>query len=289
MTYSSMWQDLRGVGFAQRWVHAGGINTRILEAGNPDLPTLIFIHGTGGHAEAYVRNLGAHAEHFHTVSIDMVGHGFSDKPHQSYDFKDYADHLIAFMDAEEIETAAISGESMGAGIAAWSAILHPDRVTKVVLNTGAALRLPDDVIQRMATLTMEAVANATEESVRRRLEWLVADPSDVTDDMVATRLAIYSNPEYGERMTDILNARHTDPKGQDRNCLVESDWRKFPAPTLVLWTDHDPTAPPEVGKQVASWIPQGTYAQIDGAGHWPQYEKAEEFNRIHLDFLLGRP
>jgi 2-hydroxy-6-oxonona-2,4-dienedioate hydrolase len=286
MTYHSVWTDLRNVEFSQRWVDAGGVRTRVLEAGRKDQPALIFIHGTGGHAEAYTRNLGAHAEHFHTYSIDMVGHGFTDKPDQTYDFKDYAEHLLAFMDAEGLRTASISGESMGAGIAGWFALLFPDRVDKIVLNTGAALRLADDVIQRMATLTMEAVRNASEESVRKRLEWLVLDPSDVTEDLVATRLAIYQDPDYVERMTNILAARHTDPAGQDRNCLVQADWEKVKAPVLVLWTDHDPTAPPEVGRQVADWIPNSEFVLMTGAGHWPQFEDAETFNRIHLDFLL---
>ena len=43
-------------------------------------PTLVFLHGSGGHAEAYVRNLESHAEHFSTWSIDMLGHGYTDKP-----------------------------------------------------------------------------------------------------------------------------------------------------------------------------------------------------------------
>jgi Fe-S oxidoreductase len=45
----------------------------------------------------------------------------------------------------------------------------------------------------------------------------------------------------------------------------------------VLWTDHDPTAPPEVGRQVAEWIPDSRFELITGAGHWPQFEKADEF------------
>lgn len=283
-----MWTELRDVQFSQRWVDAGGVRTRVLEAGAPDLPALIFIHGTGGHAEAYVRNLGPHSKYFHTYAIDMIGHGFTDKPDQSYDFRDYAEHLIAFMDAENIASASLSGESMGAGIAAWTAILFPDRVDKVVLNTGAALRLADDVIARMAALTMAAVESPTRASVRKRLEWLVHDPDDINEDLVDTRLAIYEDPAYVERMSNILAARHTDPKGQDRNCLGEQEWRKFQTPTLVLWTDHDPTAPPEIGKQVADWIPGARFVQINGAGHWPQFEKADEFNRVHLEFLRGQ-
>jgi 2-hydroxy-6-oxonona-2,4-dienedioate hydrolase len=59
-------------------------------------------------------------------------------------------------------------------------------------------------------------------------------------------------------------------------------------PTLVLWTTHDPTAPPEAGKQVAGWIPNSRFVLMQNCGHWPQFENPDTFNRIHLDFLLDR-
>jgi 2-hydroxy-6-oxonona-2,4-dienedioate hydrolase len=286
--YSSIWTDLIGATFAQKWVQAGGIRTRCLEAGDRGKPALVFIHGTGGHAEAYVRNLGPHSEHFHVYSVDMVGHGFTDKPDQSYNFIDLVHHLRDFLDAERIDRVSLSGESMGAGIAAWFALTYPERVDKIVLNTGAALRLDQEVVERLARLSIDAVRNATEETVRKRLEFLMKDPSDVTVDMVATRLAIYRQPELVDRMPKIFEARHTDPKGQDRNCLTEEHWRTFKPRTLVLWTSDDPTAPAAAGRQVADWIPDSRFVVMDNCGHWPQYEDAETFNRIHLDFLLGR-
>jgi 2-hydroxy-6-oxonona-2,4-dienedioate hydrolase len=275
------------VTFAQRWVQAGNIHTRCLEAGDRDKPALVFIHGTGGHAEAYIRNIGPHSENFHVYCIDMVGHGFTDKPDQDYNFTDFVRHLRDFLDAEGIDRASISGESMGAGIAAWFARTYPERVDKIVLNTGAALRLDQTVVERLARLSIEAVRNASEETVRKRLEFLLKDPGDVTEDMVATRLAIYRQPELVDRMPKIFEARHTDPKGQDRNCLTEEHWRQFKPPTLVLWTSDDPTAPVEAGKQVADWIPDSRFVVMEDCGHWPQYEDADTFNRIHLDFLLG--
>jgi 2-hydroxy-6-oxonona-2,4-dienedioate hydrolase len=276
------------VTFAQKWVQAGGIRTRCLEAGDRDKPALVFIHGTGGHAEAYTRNLGPHSEHFHVYSVDMVGHGFTDKPDQPYNFIDMVHHLRDFLDAEGIGRVSVSGESMGAGIAAWFALTYPERVDKIVLNTGAALRLDQEVVERLARLSIDAVQNATEETVRKRLEFLMKDPSDVTEDMVQTRLAIYRQPELVDRMPKIFEARHTDPKGQDRNCLTEEHWRTFKPRTLVLWTSDDPTAPAAAGRQVADWIPDSRFVVMDNCGHWPQYEDADTFNRIHLDFLLGR-
>ncbi len=287
MSYASMWSDLRGVPFRQKWVDAGGISTRVLEAGETDLPALVFIHGTGGHAEAYTRNLGPHGEHFHTYSIDMMGHGFSDKPDSKYEFFDYVEHLRAFLDAEGIERVSLSGESMGAGIGAWFTLTYPDRVDKLVLNTGAALEIQPEVIERLNKLSIAAVTNPDRESVRKRLEFLILDPAQVTEDLVDTRLAIYRQPEFAKAQPQIM-ARHTHRETQMANVITEKQWRGLEHPTLVLWTDHDPTAPPEVGKQVADWIPNSTFVVMQNCAHWPQFEDADTFNRVHLDFLLDR-
>ena len=70
-----VWSNLSGLELSQRYVTAGGIRTRIVEAGDPGLPNLLLLHGTGGHVEAFARNLAALATDFHVVAYDMVGHG----------------------------------------------------------------------------------------------------------------------------------------------------------------------------------------------------------------------
>ena len=57
---------------------------------------LVLLHGSGGHAEAYVRNLAAHSEHFSTWSIDMLGHGYTDMD---------AGRIDCYMDANANEDA----------------------------------------------------------------------------------------------------------------------------------------------------------------------------------------
>ena len=101
--YRSMWTDLQGVSFSQDYVRVGDVDTRYLQAGSSDKPELIFLHGTGGHAEAYVRNLSAHAEHFNTYAIDMLGHGFTGKPDYDYEIPRYIDYLLGFIDALGID------------------------------------------------------------------------------------------------------------------------------------------------------------------------------------------
>ena len=76
---------------------AGGVRTRYLRAGDPGKPVLMLLHGSGGHAEAYVRNLAAHAEHFWTWSIDMLGHGYTEKPGHPLEVGHYVEHLMAVL------------------------------------------------------------------------------------------------------------------------------------------------------------------------------------------------
>src|SRR4051794_30856462 len=66
----SIWTELAGVDFAQRYVDVKGVRTRVLMAGAGE--PLIFLHGTGGYAEAFARNIGPHAEHFQVHALDMV-------------------------------------------------------------------------------------------------------------------------------------------------------------------------------------------------------------------------
>ena len=56
----------------------------------------------------------------------------------------------------------------------------------------------------------------------------------------------------------------------------------------MLWTSLDPTAAVEVGHELADRIPGAKFVVMQNCGHWPQFEEPEVFNRIHLDFLLGR-
>ena len=68
----SLWTDVFGVEYAQRWVDANGVPTRVLEAGDPSNPPLLFLHGVNGHAEAYLRNIVPHAKYFHLFAVDMI-------------------------------------------------------------------------------------------------------------------------------------------------------------------------------------------------------------------------
>lgn len=282
--YTSVWSDLNQVEFSQGFIDAGGYRTRYLHAGDSSKPPLVLLHGITGHAEAYVRNLRSHAEHFDVWAIDFIGHGYSAKPEHPLEIPHYLAQVEGFLDAIGAEKASFSGESLGGWVTAKLAQLHPERVNRIVLNTMGGTMANPKVMERLYTLSMDAARDPSWERVRTRLEWLMADPSMVTDDLIRTRQMIFQQPDW--LMACEMNMALQDPETRSRNMISDDDLRAIQSPAMVLWTTKDPSGPVDEGRRIASLIPNGRLAVMENCGHWPQYEDTETFDRLHLDFLL---
>jgi 2-hydroxy-6-oxonona-2,4-dienedioate hydrolase len=283
--FSSIWTDLSGSSFKQAYLDASGVRTRYLQSGSSKDPLLLFLHGTGGHAEAYTRNLAAHGKHFNTLAIDMLGHGWTDKPAIDYEIPAYADHVLKTMDALGVQRAHISGESLGGWVATYIAIHFPDRVSRIVLNTAGGWTAHPEVMEKIKKLSTEVASDPTYERMRARLEFLMYDKTMVNDDLIESRLRIYRQPNFAEITERVLCLQEMPIRR--RNMFRKEDYAKILAPTLVLWTTHDPTATVPEGRELAGMIPGSQFVLMNNCGHWPQFEDPETFNRLHLQFLLA--
>src|SRR5258706_11395647 len=105
---TSIWQGFAGHGVAENYYDVHGVRTRVLECGS-GFP-LMLLHGAGGHAETYARNIVPLSEHFRVLAIDMVGHGYSDRPDVRYTMGGFADHVGGLLDGIGAPTAFLSGE-----------------------------------------------------------------------------------------------------------------------------------------------------------------------------------
>ena len=103
--YRSVWTYLNTVPHTLGWLDAGGVPTRYLEAGNPDAPVVLLLHGTAGSLENFCANYGALAESHRVIGIDMLGCGYTGKPDRPYLIPDYAEHALAALEALGIEEA----------------------------------------------------------------------------------------------------------------------------------------------------------------------------------------
>ena len=181
------------------------------------------LHGITGHAEAYVRNLPRTPSTSPCWAIDFIGHGYSTKPDHPLEVQHYVDQVTQVLDALGVEKAYFTGESLGGWTTARFAIDHPERVERIVLNTMGGTMANPKVMERLYTLSMEAAKDPSWERVKARLEWLMADPAMVTDDLIRTRQAIFQQPDWLKACE--TNMALQDPEIRKRNMLTDDDLR----------------------------------------------------------------
>ena len=277
----SLWALISRLSFSIDYVQVGEWRTRVLRAGAGR--PLVLIHGSGGHLEAYMRNFEYLSRSFHVVAYDCPGHGYTTLASEDLELPTYVDHLAHLLDALGIAGVSISGESLGGWLALKFAAAYPDRVQRLVLNTPGGTMQNPSVMARIRDLSLAAVTEPTTARVRDRLEWLMADPSRVTEELVAIRQAIYEQPGFVESMRRILCLQ--DPVIRARNLLTDADLAAVVAPTLVLWTSDDPSGPASAGRELTNRLKAGENAFISDAGHWPQWEQPDQFHEVLTGFL----
>lgn len=278
-----LWNELLGA--EVRYYDAGGVRTRSIQAGS-GMP-VVMLHGGGGHAETYARNIVPLGADFDARAIDYYGHGLTDTDGRAPTMDTFVAHLIDYLDAAGIERAHLVGESLGGAVAAWTAIQHPERVAKVIYCVGAWLKVPaDEEAQRKTDaglgefrrLNDRFVANPTRENVRLRLRWLFHKPDrDLTDELVDLRWALYEH--------SIGKVGAGGEERRSTHMLTPENLARIGVPTLFLWTDHNPSQQAAVARKAMSYVPNAEWALIEDAGHWPQWEHPDVFNTIVRDYL----
>ena len=284
--YRSVWTHLMHTPFRYGWVEVDGINTRYLQAGREDRPAVLFIHGTAGNLECFAANLAAHGEHFNCFAIDLLGHGMSSKPAKDYEIADYIAHILGFMRAMRLDKVSIVGVSMGSWIGARFAVSHRERIQKLTMMAAAGLVADRATMQAIKSSRTGAADNPTWETVKAVLSSVIFDKRNVAPDLVAARLSIYRQPEMKSAMPRILALQDYDIRV--RNLISEAEWRGIRTPTLVIASSDDSDVFVKTAYDVAKLIPTAKLVEMKNVAHWPQWEDHATFDRLNIDFLLGR-
>lgn len=274
------------VAIQSRSVTVDGLNIHYEEAGVG--PALIFVHGGGPGSSGlsnFSRNIDAFADRYRVIAIDLPGYGQSTKLRVTEPlFAFYARIMAGFIDALGLGKAHLVGNSLGGAASLKTALAYPDKVDRLVLmGPGGGYSLfekqPSDGIK--ALLTFYEPPGPSLERLRQFLNYLVYDPSSVSDALLEERLARATDPETAEFMPLRLGPNMA-PLGED---LWRERLDRLPHETLIIWGREDRVNPLDQSLILMRQIPRARLLVMPQCGHWAQWEKAEEFNRSLAAFL----
>ncbi|WEL53771.1 alpha/beta fold hydrolase [Pseudomonas kermanshahensis] len=249
--------------------------------------TVVMLHGSGPGASGWAnfnRNIEPLlAAGFRVVLMDCPGWSKSDPIVNRGSRSDLnATALKGLLDVLGLERVHILGNSMGGHSAVAFTLSYPERVGKLVLmggGTGGAspfVPMPTEGIKLINALYREP----TIDNLKKMMNVFVYDPSDLTEELFQTRLDnMLSRRDHLENFTASLAA---NPKQfPDFSARLG----EIKAKTLVIWGRNDRFVPMDVGLRLIAGIANSELHVFNNCGHWAQWEHADTFNRLVLDFL----
>jgi 2-hydroxy-6-oxo-octa-2,4-dienoate hydrolase len=263
-------------------VDAGGLRTHYLEAGEGD--ALLLLHGSGPGVSA-ASNWGgvidALAEHRRVIAMDFAGFGDSEKTRDgAYDIKLWQRQLLAFLDALELASVPIVGNSFGGAMALAASMRHPDRVERLVL-----MGTPVGEYPLTDGLRGAREYDGTRKNLREVLERLTYDPSLVTEEMLDRRHASSVVPRAQDALRALIPASVPGSKPTIVKGIPEHHLSSVRAPTLVLHGRDDRVVPFELGLRLLNGIEDSELHAFGRCGHWVQLERRDDFLRLVLEFV----
>lgn len=260
----------------------GPISTRVLEAGQGDR-VIVFVHGTGGRADRWSRNLDAFAKAgFHAYAFDLPGHGFADKgAGVKCSVPAYRQVLGDFLDALGAQRAVIVGTSLGGHVVASYACENQSRVEAVVLVGSMGLvPIGDEARSRIQA----GANNQSRDGIVSKLKRVIFDSSIITEEMVEEEWRINNSAGALDSFAALGRYIVADLDAD----VVGSELAVASFPVLLVWGSEDKTVAPEVGRKVRDLVQRSDLVELTGAAHTAYYERADTFNAI-VSAYLGQP
>ncbi len=260
------------------------------------LPILL-LHGfgaSGRHWRHNLRDLGAR----HPVyTLDLLGFGASEKAATYYGLDLWVEQVYDFWQAIVGEGMVVAGNSLGALVALLFAHKHPEAVRGLV-----TISLPDVVeLERSVPKPLRPVKQILEATIGGLLAtplfYILRQPLVIQS---VLRNFVYGNKKdnVDQDLVEIIASPAAEKqaviafnwlnRGMNRSQGVPSAKKMIAllkVPLLIVWGTKDRLVSPKPAKKLASYNPLAEVILLEGAGHCPQDEDPQKFNRLFLDWI----
>lgn len=269
-------------------IHEGDLDLQLhYNIAGEGAETVVMLHGSGPGASGWA-NFNRNIEPlvnagYRVILMDCPGWSKSDPIVCTGSRSDLnARALKGLLDGLGLDKVHIIGNSMGGHSAVAFALANPARVGKLVLMGGGTggpsqfVPMPTEGIKLLQGLYREP----TIENLKKMMAVFVFDSSSLTEELFQARLD--NMLARRDHLDNFVKSLAANPK-------------QFPdfgprlgevtAPALVIWGRDDRFVPMDVGLRLIWGMPNAELHIFNRCGHWAQWEHADKFNRMVLDFL----
>jgi pimeloyl-ACP methyl ester carboxylesterase len=271
-----------------RDVTVRGVRVRAVEAGSPDAPPLLLIHGFLVNHSEFDDVIDALAQRFYVIAPDLPGFGDSEKPSPSryaYGIETFAESIADLIAAFGVGRASVIGHSMGGAIGLTLAAHHAELVDRLVLVDALSYPFPLSFKARLPL--MPIIGGIIFKQLYGRSMYRAYFRDDVFSkgamlplDRIDAAYDKFNGPSARESAYSVMHAI------LDTRPIVARIGR-VRAPTLVVWGRDDKIFPLTNGQRLARDI-HGASLEVMETGHSPHEEQPVEFVEKVAQFLEGK-
>lgn len=276
-----------------RQVLAMGVRTSYLEAGPPDAPSVLLLHGLGATNASMLPVLADLAADHRVIAPDSPGFGASDAPRGPYSPAWFAAWAEAFQRVTHSRGCVVIGNSLGGRIALECALTNPRSVRGLVLLTPSpAFRRFRQYVPLVRLLTPELARLPLPLSHRLVIEglrWMFSDADRLPGAWydAAADEAVRVLADRAHRVAFFSCARQIYlEQAYGKNGF----WQRLPGllpPALFVWGDRDRLVPSSFARHVGDALPGASQIVIKDCGHVPQFEHPAETMALVRAFIEG--
>jgi pimeloyl-ACP methyl ester carboxylesterase len=233
-------------------------------------PAFVFIHGWTCDRSFFAPQADHFAQRHRVISLDLRGHGQSDKPQGPYPIAAYADDIAHVIDQLGLGKVVAVGHSMGGITVLQLGAAHPDKVAGIVMVDPAPLVFPPEFKAGLESL-VTAIEAGDQEPRRQFIQnhlFLPTSDKKLVEQVLGVMLAAPSHVA-ANAMKGILGF---DGPAIAARCKV---------PALHL-AATPPLNPPH---QMSQWLPTVVHGWTVGAGHFNMMEVPDQVNSMIEGFL----
>jgi pimeloyl-ACP methyl ester carboxylesterase len=246
--------------------------------GEGDGPPVLFIRGTGADGTRWMPQVNAYKSEVPCVIFDGRGVGRSDTTAPPYSVDQMASDTIALMDHLELESAHISGSSLGGAIGLYMAAHHPERVRTLQLHS-SWLATRGFAAYSLGLLKKFLLAGGTNFYYDATLPLLFSPRYMMNnfDDLMGILAHMQANPATDDGLLGQIEA--------NLSYDLSNDVSRVRAPTLITVGELDYLLPVSCSQELHEAIDGSELVIFPGCGHLVTMENSADFNTTTLEWL----